>query len=136
MEKAFMGIDVGAHGCAAIIKEDLSVEVLRFEKSTDSDIWEWISAKSFEYDCYCCIEKVWAMPAKNSDGSERAMGAQTMFQFGENNGMVKAFITAAKIPVAFPVPQTWQKFFGMKKEKREETPAYKRRLKGKAEELF
>jgi len=134
--RAFMGIDVGSNGSAALFTEDGSLKVLRFGKCTDKDIWEWIRDCAFEYDCTCIIEKVWAMPATNPDGSKRTMGTQTMFEFGENNGMVKAFITAAGIPVDFKIPQTWQKFYGMKKDKGEDQAAYKRRLKMKAEELF
>lgn len=134
--KGYIGIDVGSSGCAVIILDNGSHDILRFSKCTDKDIWEWISDKSMEYDCYACVEKVWAMPAKNEDGTMRGMGAQTSFIFGENNGMIKAFITAAGIPVVFPVPQTWQKFYGMKKEKKESQPSYKKRLRDKAEQLF
>lgn len=134
--RAWIGIDPGANGCAAIIKEDGNIDVLRFSKSTDLDIWNWLYSQVLCYKCTCYIEKVWAMPAKNPDGSMRSMGAQTMFTFGENYGMVKAFVTVAGIPVDFAVPQTWQKLYGMKKDKGEDQPSYKRRLRSKAEELF
>lgn len=134
--RAFIGIDVGSVGCAVALMEDGTYDILRFGKSTDKDIWEWLNAKTFSYDCVACVEKVWAMPAKNPDGTMRSMGAQTMFQFGENNGMVKAFITAAGIPVTFPVPQTWQKIYGLKKEKGEGQPDFKRRLRERAEQLY
>lgn len=136
MARCYIGIDVGSQGCAAAMFEDGTFDLLRFSKCTDKDIWEWLREKSFQYDCYACVEKVWAMPATNPDGTSRGMGASTSFTFGENNGMIKAFITAAGIPVIFPVPQTWQKFYGMKKDKGEQQPSYKKRLRGKAEELF
>lgn len=130
----YIGIDIGSNGSATAIHDNGKVEVLRFSKSTDKDVYEWLSRVSFEDTCMCVIEKVWAMPSTDGDG--RKMGASTSFTFGENNGFIKGVITCTQIPHEYNTPQTWQKFFGMKKDKNEAQTDYKRRLKQKAEELF
>ena len=130
-----IGIDPGASGCIAAISET-GVRTLRFQKATDKEIYEFMSDLSLSDTCFCTKEKVWAMPAKNPDGTERGMGAMTSFTFGENNGFIRGILVATMIPYEEKVPQTWQKLFGMKKEKNESQPEYKRRLKQKAEELF
>lgn len=128
-----IGIDPGASGCIAAISET-GVRTLRFQKATDKDIYEFMSDLSLSGTCFCTKEKVWAMPS--TDGDSRKMGASTSFTFGENNGFIRGILVATMIPYEEKTPQTWQKLFGMKKEKNEAQPDYKRRLKQKAEELF
>ena len=134
--KAWIGIDPGASGAAVAIFEDGTIKVCRFSKSTEKDVWIFLSDLAMDYACFCVKEKVWAMPATNEDGSKRGMGAMTSFVFGENNGFIKGLLVAAMIPYEEKVPQTWQKSFGMKKEKGEMQPSYKRKLKEKAEQLY
>jgi len=134
--KCFLGIDPGANGSLGIILEDGKRYTFRFAKHTEKETCDFLMRCGMEWDCFAVKEKVWAMPAKDADGNERKMGAATMFTFGENNGFIRACLIAAAIPFEEKVPQTWQKFFGMKKDKGEEPAAYKRRLKQKAEELF
>lgn len=135
--KAWIGVDPGSHGCIALISETGEVEILRLEKHTEKEIFEWLSDVTFRYSIMMCVkEKVWAMPARNPDGSARTMGAQTMFTFGEGNGMIRAFLVATSIPFTENVPQTWQKIYGLKKDKGESQPDFKKRLREKAEQLF
>jgi len=137
MEKCYIGIDPGASGAIAAITESGEITYLRFAKATDQEIYEFLSALSFKYDCFAVMEKVWAMPAKGEDGEARKMGAQSMFVFGENNGKLKAFLTATYIPSEFYVPQTWQKYYGIKKDAKTESQTdHKRNLKQRAEQLW
>lgn len=134
--KAYIGIDPGASGSIGIIMEDGKKYTYRFSKHTEKETCDFLLRCGMEWDCFAVKEKVWAMPAKNTDGTQRSMGAQTMFTFGDGNGFIRACLIASTISFEEKVPQTWQKIFGMKKDKGEDPAAYKRRLKQKAEELF
>jgi len=137
MKTAWIGIDPGASGAIAVIDSDMNISVLRFSKSTDRDTLQFLQDLNFTYDrTFCIKEKVWAMPAKNPDGTMRSMGAQTMFEFGLNNGFILGLLTACNIAYEEKTPQTWQKLFSMKKDKDESQTDYKLRLKEKAENLF
>jgi len=134
--KIYLGIDPGSNGSCVGITEHGHVEEIRFNKSTDKDFWLFLERLAFDYECFIIKEKVWAIPATNTDGTNRSMGASTSFTFGENNGKVIGLLVASGIPYEEKTPQTWQKSFGLKKEKNETQPEYKRRLKQKAEQLF
>lgn len=134
--KAWIGIDPGASGAAVSISEDGTIKSIRFSKSTDRDIFMWFSDLSFDYTCMAVKEKVWAMPATNPDGTSRGMGAQTSFVFGEGNGFIRGILVACSIPFEEKVPQTWQKIYGLKKDKNEAQPSYKKRLRERAEQLY
>jgi hypothetical protein len=136
MDKCWIGCDPGSQGCIVAIFEEQEPKVLRLMKATDLEVFEFLSALSLCYDCQAVLEKVWAMPAKGSDGEERKMGAQTMFVFGEGYGKLQAFLTASYIPTQFFVPQTWQKYFGIKRQKTESQTDHKRNLKQAAEKLY
>lgn len=133
--RAFLGCDPGLQGALVAITP-VGIKVCRFGKATAKDMWTFLSELSFDYQCFCIKEKVWAMPATNSAGEERKMGASTSFVFGENNGFIKGLLVAAEIPFEEVTPQGWQKHYSLKKEKNEEQPAYKRRMKQRAEQLF
>jgi hypothetical protein len=137
MKTAYIGIDPGASGAIAVIDSDLKLVVLRLQKVTDKDVSNFLQEISFNYDrVFCVKEKVWAMPAKNPDGTMRTMGAQTMFEFGLNNGFILGLLTAWNIAYEEKTPQTWMKLFSMKREKEESQTDYKRKLKEQAEKLF
>ena len=136
MKKCFIGIDPGANGACVGITEDGIIHEIRFGKVTDSEVYKFMEGLSFEYNCFCVKEKVWAIPAKNDDGSFRSMGASTSFTFGENNGKILGFLIACGIAFEEKTPQTWQKMYGMKREKNESQTDYKKRLRQKAEQLF
>jgi hypothetical protein len=136
MKKCFIGIDPGSVGACVGITEDGDIHEIRFGKVTDADIYKFMEMLSFSYQCFCIKEKVWAIPAKNDDGSFRSMGASTSFTFGENNGKIIGFLVASGISYEEKTPQTWQKLYGLKKEKNESQPDYKKRLRQRAEQLF
>lgn len=134
--RAWIGIDPGASGAAFALFEDGSYSSIRFSKATDRDIFMWFSDLSIDHKCVCVKEKVWAMPATNSDGTSRGMGAQTSFVFGEGNGFIRGMLVACSIPFEEKVPQTWQKIYGLKKDKNEAQPSFKKRLRERAEQLY
>lgn len=136
MKKCFIGIDPGASGACVGIVEDGTIHEIRFGKVTDADVYKFLEMLSFTYQCFCVKEKVWAIPAKNDDGSFRSMGASTSFTFGENNGKMIGFLIASGISYEEKTPQTWQKLYGLKREKNESQPNYKKRLRERAEQLF
>lgn len=137
--KAWCGVDVGASGAAVAILEDGTIKMCRFNTATDKDIWLFFEALSFDYDCKCVVELVHSMPG---DGSASA------FSFGDKAGFIRGCLVAASIPFIQKTPQTWMKFYSMKREivkdpvTKKETPNsesktdFKRRLKSKAEQLY
>lgn len=136
--KAYIGCDPGASGAIAVILENGEVKILRFDKATDKEIWEFVSTLGFMYDCFCTLELVGAMPGQ---------GVTSMFSFGDSVGFIRGILTAASIPFERKVPRSWQKALGItprlierdtnKKIVNEESKTeFKRRLKTKSEQLF
>jgi hypothetical protein len=96
---AFLGIDPGATGCAALIHAgghdlfdwpgDAALVVPRLA--------DWLAR--FEIKL-AALEKVGAMPGQ---------GVVSMFSFGENCGTWKGILAAMAIPYVCPRPQEWQR---------------------------
>lgn len=57
-----------------------------------------------------CVEKVRAMPNRQN-GERRTMGAQSMFNFGDGFGQVKAVLRVKRIPMVLVEAQTWKRRF-------------------------
>mgnify|MGYP001243187605 CR=1 FL=1 len=96
---AFIGIDPGATGCAALIHDgghDLfdwpGDPALVVPRLTD-----WLAR--FEIKL-AALEKVGAMPGQ---------GVVSMFTFGQNVGAWHGILAALSIPYVSPRPQDWQK---------------------------
>ena len=99
MIKAFIGIDPGKFGAAALITQDESL------------VFDWpgcpMLAASLLKDWHlsynivlAAVEKVHAMPGQ---------GVTSMFSFGQNLGQWQGILAAFGIPFLMPAPQTWQK---------------------------
>jgi len=96
---AFLGIDPGATGCAALIHDgghdlfdwpgDPALVVPRLA--------DWLAR--FEVRL-AALEKVGAMPGQ---------GVVSMFSFGQNVGTWQGILAAMAIPYVCPRPQEWQK---------------------------
>ena len=96
---AFLGIDPGATGCAALIHDgghdlfdwpgDPALVVPRLA--------DWLAR--FEIKL-AALEKVGAMPGQ---------GVVSMFTFGQNVGTWQGILAAMAIPYVCPRPQEWQK---------------------------
>jgi len=59
-----------------------------------------------------CIEKVRAMPNRQG-GERRTMGAQSMFNFGDGFGQVKAVFRVMRVPVTLVEAQSWKRSMGL-----------------------
>jgi hypothetical protein len=57
-----------------------------------------------------CVEKVRAMPNRQN-GDRRTMGAQSMFNFGDGFGQVKAVLRVKRIPMVLVEALTWKRRF-------------------------
>lgn len=136
--KAYIGIDPGAAGCAAIITETGDVKLCRFMKATEKEVSEFLNEAAFDYECKAVLEQVGAMPGQ---------GVSSMFNFGDSYGFVRGLLVAHGIPYETKVPRTWQKALGIAPRlierneqkqivKEESKVEFKRRLKEKAEQMF
>lgn len=146
MKQTFIGIDPGSSsGAIAWIKWDgvmRTVNATALDKLTEKDISNLLSEIMFSSDeVYCVMEKVHAMPSfaiKNDQGVAEPvkMGAVSAFSFGENFGLLRMGLVCHEVPFQLTTPQTWIKFYGMKKEKGEMKTAWKKRLRERAERIF
>lgn len=96
---AFIGIDPGATGCAALIHgggHDL------FDWPGDAALVvprlaDWLARFQVRL---AALEKVHAMPGQ---------GVVSMFSFGQNVGVWQGILAALAVPYVTPRPQDWQK---------------------------
>jgi len=73
------------------------------------------------------LEKVHSMPGQ---------GVVSATTFGKNVGHIEMALTAASIPFREVTPQTWMKYYGMKKDKDESKTEWKRRLRERLQQLM
>ncbi len=128
IEEISIGIDPGKSGGIVSIQGSF----VKVEKmpSTERDVWEIFSgfreesAKSYAY-----IERVHSMPAQ---------GVKSCFTFGQNYGMLRAFLIAAEIPFEEVIPQKWMKFWSLPTLKQcgDSKTKKKNAHKAKAQQLF
>ncbi len=130
----FIGIDPGKSGGIAFNPADQDPTEVNATKmpATERDTWYEINGGSYgKYsdDTFALIEKVGPMPGQ---------GVTSMFSFGRNYGMLRAFLIAAGIPFETVSPQKWQREFGLIVPKSKGlTDTQKKNLhKAKAQELF
>ena len=104
----YLGIDPGANGGFAILKEHEVEYYSMFDRQTFINAIYSLSRR--QEKTRCCLEKVHAMPKQ---------GSVSMFNFGMNYGWLKGVLDAFEIPYQEIPPQTWKKEFGLnsKKEK-------------------
>lgn len=104
----YLGIDPGANGGFAVLKDNEVEYYSMFDKQTFINTLYSLSRR--QEKTRCCIEKVHAMPKQ---------GSVSMFNFGMNYGWLKGVLDAFEIPYQEIPPQTWKKEFGLnsKKEK-------------------
>ena len=97
--KAFIGIDPGKTGAAALITEDGTHEILDYPGDPSlivEKIREWIVNHEI---IMAALEKVSARPGQ---------GVVSMFTFGRNLGAWEGIISAFGIPFMMPAPRQWQ----------------------------
>ena len=113
----FMGVDPGNKGGLAIIDKNARViSHISIEESTWEDIWGWIAHDHWEFCDKVILEKVHAFPGQ---------GVSSMFTFGENYGMLQAFLIASEIPRKIVMPADWQGYFDIPPRKSFEKEARK-----------
>lgn len=108
--KAYIGLDPGVNGAAALV--DLNgkpVDVLRFSKHTETDIWNWLNTQCETYQVQTIqLEYVSSSPK---------MGVVSAFTFGKGYGRLEGWQVALSrfhgIPIPKPVtPKKWQGAMG------------------------
>jgi len=129
----FIGIDPGASGGMACIKDAYSPEIVNFGRATEAEIAgvlaEWFNAG----DCFAFIEKV----GPNRGHGARQQGASSMFTFGQSYGFLRGVLIASRVPFEEVQAVKWQVEFSLRRSDKEESDtAKKNRHKAKAQQLF
>ena len=123
MTKHYIGIDPGSSsGCIAIISRIGAAEMrstIEFGKITTKDWFNELKSIS-EQDCIAVLEKVHGMPGMN---------VVAISSFMKNVGHIEMALLALNIPFLEVTPQTWMKYYNLKKEKDESKTNWKRRLR-------
>lgn len=102
MAKAYLGVDPGASGAAALITPALQVvDLIKFSE-TEDEIARWFHELVPE-EIYAVCEKVNAMPKQ---------GVSSSFKFGVSYGFCRGMLACLKIRRDFVRPAAWQKALG------------------------
>jgi Holliday junction resolvasome RuvABC endonuclease subunit len=129
--KAYLGIDPGScSGCIAIISEiggETLYSTIEFSKYTTIEWYNELKDFSRDYPCVAILEKVHGMPG---------MGVQSVTAFAKNVGHIEMALLSLGIPFKEVTPQTWMKYYGMKREKDESKTDWKRRLREHLQRLI
>lgn len=131
--KCYIGIDPGSvSGCVAVIylNERGNIEetaTIEFAKHTTKEWFDRLHGLTMGHSCLAILEKVHGMPD---------MGVASVSVFMKNVGHIEMALLALEIPFKEVTPQTWMKHFGMKKEKTESKPEWKRRLRERLQRIM
>ena len=126
----YIGLDPGniSGAIAWIVSQHTVCDSRRFKDMTEKELSNLIrELKEMHSNVVAIVEKIWAFPNQ---------GVSSGFKFGENYGLLRGLLLAYDIPHNLVTPKTWQKFYGMEKDKLESKPQGKKRLRGKAQEIF
>jgi len=128
MKRLFLGIDPGSSsGCIAImgVEDNGSsfYDTIEFSKNTTKE-WYQLLIDATQMDGWfignVVLEKVHGMPG---------MGVQSVTAFAKNIGHIEMALLSLNIPFKEVTPQSWMKYYGLKKEKDESKTEWKRRLR-------
>jgi len=124
----YLGIDPGIHGGLAVVKETEAVETWTMP-GTVLDLVTLVKYISKEYPIsFCYLERVQSMPNEGHKGA---------FTFGKGFGRLEMALAYGTIPHEIIIPRSWQKELSIvAKAKNETRPAFKERLRIKAQQLF
>lgn len=95
----YVGIDIGAKGCMAILDDDNNLTTQSFNKGgleVYRDLLFNIKPKKI------LVERVHSLPHQ---------GVKSMFSFGQRYGEVLGLLTALRLDFYTLLPQQWQKIF-------------------------
>ena len=120
--KLYIGIDPGSvSGCIAFTDDQMKhYYTIEFAKFTTKDWLKELKTLTEGEECFAVLEKVHGMPG---------MGVQSITAFMKNVGHIEMALLALDIPFAEVTPQTWMKYYNLKKEKEESKVEWKRRLR-------
>lgn len=141
MQHCYLGIDPGKKGGIVCITPGEIYATSMPESETA--VWEWLTELGayiegkYELTLRACIEKVTGYVA--GDGEHGIPGSRALV-LGVSYGGLRMALAAMgfveDITYKAVAPQTWQKGLGIKRDKGEKRPAWKRRLKELAHTLF
>jgi hypothetical protein len=95
----FAGIDPGASGAMAIVREDeAEISFVDYDKDLRSLAWNALQLPI----AMAVLEKVHAMPKQ---------GVTSMFNFGKNLGHWEMLLASNRIPYMEITPQRWRKLY-------------------------
>lgn len=98
--KAYIGIDPGKTGAAALISDEGTHEIIDYPRNPSLIVDTFRGWKVNHEIVMCALEKVGARPGQ---------GVTSMFTFGRNLGVWEGIISAFSIPFMMPTPRQWQK---------------------------
>jgi Holliday junction resolvasome RuvABC endonuclease subunit len=125
MSNTYIGIDPGnVSGGIAVITSDNELWTYQIKNLTDREVSQTLSTW---HNPKGVIEKVHSMPKQ---------GVSSAFKFGMNFGMLKMALISAQVSFREVTPQSWMKYYGMKKSPAESKPQWKKRLREKAQQLY
>lgn len=120
-ERGIIGIDPGsASGNICLLTNDNEVEIIPFKDYTLREWGEMINAWQCQYDIEAVCESVHGMPGMN---------VAAISSFMKNVGSIEMILAYLEIPTRYVTPQSWMKFYGVKKDKAETKTEWKKRLR-------
>ncbi|MGD0340322.1 MAG: hypothetical protein ABSA76_01255 [Bacteroidales bacterium] len=131
--KCYIGIDPGStSGCIAMIYLDAQgnlkeTETIEFAKNTTKEWYQKLLEATVSHESFAILEKVHGMPD---------MGVTSVSVFMKNVGHIEMALLALNIPFKEITPQSWMKHYGMKKNKGESKPEWKRRLRERLQRIM
>jgi len=116
-ERAYIGIDPGsASGNICFLYDNGHYEIISFK---DKTLWEWGNELDRE-GAEAVVEAVHGFPG---------MSAIAVTSLMKNFGQIEMALALNEIPTRYVSPQTWMKFYGVKKDKGESKTVWKKRLR-------
>ena len=120
----YIGIDPGKNGGISVIFEDdirkcRNAEAHVYSDEYLVDLCKDIREKSLLAEV--AVERVNAMPGQ---------GVTSMFNFGQNYGIIQGVLKANLIPYELVTPQRWKKMFGVTSDKNSSIAVCKRLFPG------
>lgn len=119
-----LGIDPGSSsGNYAMLHYadgEWNIQVTSFKNVTLAEFFQDLKDLAEECDVECVSEVVHGFPG---------MSTVAVSSFMRNMGHIEMALAAAGIPTRYVSPQTWMKYFGLKKEKEESKTVWKKRLR-------
>ena len=98
--KAYIGVDPGKTGAAALITDEGNHEILDYPGSPSLIVETFMEWESKYNITMAALETVSARPGQ---------GVVSMFTFGRNLGAWEGIISTFEIPFMMPTPRQWQK---------------------------